>query len=147
MVCIYCAAPTQVVNSRLQRRANHIWRRRKCVGCGAVFTTEERAALHSSLMIENTRKQLLPFSRDHLFASVHDSCKHRPTGIDDATALTHTIIAKLMSVQQDGVVHLHDIARTAHQVLARFDRAAAAVYAAYHPAALQPATKTARTTS
>jgi transcriptional repressor NrdR len=140
MVCIYCGAPTQVVNSRHQVRANHIWRRRKCTGCGEIFTTEEHAALHSSLMIESAdRKKLLPFNRDQLFASVHDSCRHRPSSVDDASALTQTIVAQLVKLQQDGVLQLADIARATHVVLKRFDQTAAAVYAAYHPAAAAPA--------
>ena len=132
MVCIYCGAPTQVVNSRLQKRANHIWRRRKCIACGAVFTSEEHAALHSSLMVETSTKKLVPFSRDHLFASIHDSCRHRPTAISDATALTQTIIAELTRAQAGGIVNIRDISGTAHTVLQRFDAAAATMYAAYH---------------
>jgi len=87
-------------------------------------------------MVETTSKQLLPFSRDQLFASVHDSCRHRPTAINDATALTQTIITELTRAQRAGIVATGDIFTTAHDVLQRFDKAAATVYAAYHP---QPA--------
>ena len=133
MVCIYCGSPTQVVNSRLQKRANNVWRRRKCVACGAIFTSEEHAALYSSLVVENASKQLVPFSRDQLFASVHDSCRHRPTAVNDATALTQTIIAELTRAQSGGMIAAQDIVAATHTVLQRFDKAAATVYAAYHP--------------
>lgn len=78
--------------------------------------------------------RLVAFSRDALFASVHDSCRHRETSITDAGALTQTIIDQLMKLQRGGIVARHDIARTAHSVLSRFDQTAAAVYGAYHPA-------------
>jgi transcriptional regulator NrdR family protein len=84
-------------------------------------------------MVENAAKQLVPFSRDQLFASVHDSCRHRPTAISDATALTQTIIAELTRAQRAGIVAAHDIFTATHGVLQRFDKAAATVYAAYHP--------------
>lgn len=100
-----------------------------------MFTTEEHAALHSSLVVAAADNQLSPFSRDRLFASIHDSCRHRPTGLDDAGALTQTIISELVRAQQHGVIALGDIARTAHAVLQRFDMAAATFYAAYHPQA------------
>ncbi|HSW99258.1 MAG TPA: hypothetical protein VLF71_05480 [Candidatus Saccharimonadales bacterium] len=85
-------------------------------------------------MVSRSGAQLLPFSRDNLFASVHDSCKHRPSSIDDAGALTQTIIAKLVARQHGGIITRDDISRTTHAVLARFDTTAATVYAAYHPA-------------
>lgn len=87
-------------------------------------------------MVETVAKQLVPFSRDQLFASVHDSCRHRPTAIGDATALTQTIITDLTRAQRAGIVATRDIFIAAHTVLQRFDKAAATVYAAYHP---QPA--------
>lgn len=140
MVCIYCGAPTQVINSRVQRRLNNIWRRRKCKVCAAIFTTEERAALHASLMVALPAGRLAPFSRDYLFTSVHDSCRHRPSAIDDATSLTQTIITSLVRAQHNGIVTLEDIARATHALLQRFDPAAATVYAAYHPLATAKAT-------
>ena len=140
MVCIYCGAPTQVINSRHQRRLNNIWRRRKCKVCVAVFTTEERAALHLSLMVALPANRLVPFSRDYLFASVYDSCGHRPSAINDATALTQTIITSLVRAQRNGIVTLADIARATHALLQRFDPAAATIYAAYHPLATAEAT-------
>jgi transcriptional regulator NrdR family protein len=100
----------------------------------AIFTTEEQATLHSSLMVTTKKGQLLPLSRDHLFISVYDSCRHRPASVDDATALTQTILSELLKTQNNGIVHRNDIARVAHSVLQRFDDTAATVYSAYHPA-------------
>jgi transcriptional regulator NrdR family protein len=85
-------------------------------------------------MVAHGSAQLVPFVRDHLFASVHDSCRHRPTSIDDASALTQTIVTELMKKQDGGIIARDDIARTARDILQRFDKAAATFYAAYHPA-------------
>jgi transcriptional regulator NrdR family protein len=84
-------------------------------------------------MVSRTSAKLVPFVRDHLFTSVHDSCRHRTTSIDDASALTQTIITELMKKQDGGIVARDDIARTARDILQRFDTAAATFYAAYHP--------------
>jgi transcriptional regulator NrdR family protein len=88
------------------------------------------------MVAASDNKRLLPFSRDYLFASVHDSCRHRRSAVDDATYLTQTIISELVRAQHSGVISLADIARAAHTVLHRFDPTAATVYAAYHPLAL-----------
>ena len=85
-------------------------------------------------MVARSDTNLSPFSRDQLFTSIHDSCKHRPSSIGDAGALTQTIITELMKQHDSGVITRSNIARTAHDVLSRFDKAAATFYAAYHPA-------------
>ena len=86
-------------------------------------------------MVDLGAAKLVPFSRDHLFSTVHDSCRHRRSHLDDAGALTQTIISALMQKQSGGIIGRADIARTAHDVLSRFDAAAATMYAAYHPSA------------
>jgi transcriptional repressor NrdR len=142
MVCIYCGSPTGVNNSRLQRRTNSVWRRRVCQECGAVFTTEENAKLHAGIMVSGSTGKLAPLSRDRLFVSIHDSCKHRHSALDDASALTQTILARLLAHHRGGVVTRDDIVRAATSVLRRFDMAAATFYAAYHPLAAETAETT-----
>ncbi len=132
MVCIYCGSPTQVVNSRTQKRLNHIWRRRKCISCLAIVTTEEQIALYSSLMVAHG-KTLLPFSRDRLFTSIYESCRHRPSNITDASALTQTVISELLGERSTGAVARDDLVKVALDVLQRFDTTAATLYKAYHP--------------
>ncbi len=132
MVCIYCGADTGVTNSRPQKRQNNIWRRRQCSDCGAVFTTSESPDLLKSLVV-NRGKSLQPFSRDKLFLSINDSLKHRKTATSDATALTDTVIGRVYPLISSGSLNAQDIAKTAAQVLKRFDKAAATYYQAYHP--------------
>lgn len=132
MVCIYCGSDTSVTNSRHQKRQNQVWRRRYCASCSSTFTTLEKTDLFTALSVAD-KNHYKPFLRDKLFLSLYDSLKHRKTALNDATALTDTIISKLMLCIKDGRVENSMIAKTALDVLNRFDKAAATSYAAYHP--------------
>lgn len=133
MVCIYCGSETQVTNSRLQKRVNQVWRRRQCSKCGSNFTTHEVADLGSTVVVRYSAKKLVPLSRDKLFLSIFESCKHRPKAVDDATALSQTVISQLLPHAQKGTVERDVIVAVTTAVLERFDKAAATMYAAYHP--------------
>lgn len=131
MVCIYCAHDTCVTNSRHQRRANNIWRRRKCANCSATFTTTEQADLTQALLVRRTIS-LEPFQRDKLFLSVYDSLRHRHTATQDATALTATIICMLTPHITNAQIDREYIINTAAEVLEHFDNTAATHYRAFH---------------
>lgn len=133
MVCIYCSSSTQVMNSRLQKRLNQVWRRRKCSACGNTFTTHETIDLTSSVMVQYSSSKLSPFNKDILLLSIYESCKHRPTAIDDAVALTQTIISLLRGQLANSIVQRDTIIDTAMSVLGHFDKPAATIYKAYHP--------------
>jgi transcriptional regulator NrdR family protein len=122
-----------VTNSRLQRRANQIWRRRRCKTCRNDFTTHETVDLSSSVVVRHGPKDLRPFMRDKLLISVFESCKHRPNAIEDASALTQTIVGILRGYLQDSVLERDALVTIATAVLERFDRSAATIYSAYHP--------------
>jgi transcriptional repressor NrdR len=132
MVCPYCNSSTSVVNSRPQKRTNSIWRRRRCDNCQAVFTSTEQIDLEKSLVIARLGS-LQPFLRDNLFISVHDSLRHRKTALRDATALTDTIIARLLPLADNGTLDRDQIVTITTVTLEHFDTAAAVQYAAFHP--------------
>jgi transcriptional regulator NrdR family protein len=133
MVCIYCGSNTSVSNSRFLKQSNQVWRRRLCGKCQAIFTTKESVELSGAVMVSKPRGDLIKFSRDHLFISIHESCKHRKGAIDDATALTQTIISKLSTGMEKGVISISDIKIVTLSVLQNFDTTAAAVYTGLHP--------------
>jgi len=133
MVCIYCGNETQVINSRLQKRLNQTWRRRKCVDCHAVFSTHEGASYEDSWRVQTSDDKLRPFLRNKLFLSLHKSCEHRGKSVEDATSLTNTVIALLGHQADAGLIEASSIALTAHEVLQNFDKAAAVHYLAFHP--------------
>jgi hypothetical protein len=84
-------------------------------------------------MIRLPSGDLAAFRRDQLFVDIYTSCKHRPTALDDATALTQTILGKLLTDQTAPVIERAAIVETAAGALKRFDPAAATIYLAYHP--------------
>lgn len=133
MVCIYCGSKTQVTNSRPQKRLNRTWRRRECVRCHAVFTTEEAVNLTGSVVVRRSVGAVEPFSRDKLFASILRSLGHRKRAVDEASALCATVIAKLLQGDAQASLSPTDIIKATADTLQRFDEAAAVQYRAYHP--------------
>jgi transcriptional repressor NrdR len=132
MVCVYCSHDTEVINSRLQKRPNQVWRRRRCNNCQNVFSTLEGVDWAGAVRVHN-HKHLEPFSCDKLFLSIYEASKHRKTAVNDATALTRTIISKLWSHIKAATLTRDQIVHTTSEVLKRFDRAAAVQYVAFHP--------------
>lgn len=133
MVCVYCGHETQVTNSRHQKRANQVWRRRKCVDCGAIFSTTEGVDTSQALSVQK-KNGLEPFSRDTLLVSVYDSLRHRKTALQDATALTSTILNALMPLADKAVLDRDVVVTVTAAILDRFDKPAATSYRAFHQA-------------
>ena len=134
MFCIYCTAGTKVVNSRLQKRRNQVWRRRKCLSCEAIFTSEEKIEYKAAWVIYHPSDgRFESFQRDKLFLSLYDCLKHRAGPREDAAALTETVISKLPAhVMESVTVHRDALVRVANVALNRFDRVASAQYEALH---------------
>jgi transcriptional regulator NrdR family protein len=132
MVCIYCGSETNVTNSRHQKRLNHVWRRRKCQVCNAIFSTTEAADAVSALRVRSSRA-LEPFLRDNLLMSVYDSLRHRKSAITDATSLTATIVSNMYDLADNGVIEREAIITVTSAVLERFDKVAATHYKAFYP--------------
>ncbi|HET7060465.1 MAG TPA: hypothetical protein VFH99_04115 [Candidatus Saccharimonadales bacterium] len=135
MVCVQCGGQTRVINSRHQRRANQVWRRRQCRNpqCGAVFTSEETAAYNAAWAVQGPSGKLAPFSRDKLLLSLYKSLEHRSTAVADAGGLADTVIKRLSGAVTDGVIESQAIVHAAQVALNRFDKAASTHYSAFHP--------------
>lgn len=132
MVCLQCGAKTHITNSRLQKRSNRVWRRRQCLKCGAIFSTEEETLFSATWVVQAKNGALQPFSRYKLFLSLYKSCQHRPKALQDATALTETIINKLSGMAENGKLGVAVIAQVSLVVLNRFDKAASVHYQVFH---------------
>lgn len=132
MRCIYCGFETKVTNSRPQKRANQIWRRRQCLNCETIFSSTEAADLSLSVRV-NKNNQLEPFSRDKLLVSVYESCRHRKDALEAATALTSTIISKLLPLITNATIQRDEIVTITAETLEHFDKPASIHYTAYHP--------------
>lgn len=133
MVCIHCRGETKVINSRLKKRANNVWRRRHCLACDAVFTTLETADLVSSWGVRDLKGKISPYNRDKLYLSIYESCRHRNKAVTEASHLTDTITERLQANIESGVISSSIIKKTALVTLNRFDRAAGTSYQAFHP--------------
>ncbi len=133
MVCVKCGKKTAVVNSRLQKKLNTVWRRRFCNKCQLIFTTEEAIKYDLVILVKDKSNKYLPFSRDKLFLSIYKSCSHRRSAIEDSNALTNTVIARLLQEQATLTVILSkDIKQACLVTLNRFDKSVANIYQAYH---------------
>jgi transcriptional repressor NrdR len=132
MVCLNCGGKTHIINSRSQKRTNRVWRRRECLVCGAVFTTEESVNYSFAWRVRDKTGDLRPFQRDKLFLSLYKACGHRSAAQSDASGLADTITAKLLAVESGGVINSSQIAQIAQVALNRFDKAASSYYAVRH---------------
>ena len=132
MVCIQCGSKTHVYNSRHQKRTNQIWRRRQCLTCNSAFTTEESIDYAGSWRVRYPSGALKPFVRDRLLLSLHRSCQHRKTALSDAQGLTDTVIKKLLSQTDDGIIDSRIIHQISQVALNRFDKAASSHYLVFH---------------
>lgn len=132
MQCIHCGKATKVVNSRLRKRSNQVWRRRQCTACHAIFTTDETVHYETTWMVQDKTGSYQPFLPDKLLLSLYRSLQHRSTSLSDATALSQTIIKRLGPRFTDGVIGSQDITQVAQVALNRFDKAASTHYDAYH---------------
>jgi transcriptional repressor NrdR len=135
MVCSYCGSETEVVNSRPQKRSNSIWRRRKCLECGAIFSTTEHTDYEKTWVVQypsSAGQAYSPFVRDKLFISIHRSLQHRPSALNDAIGLTETVINQIHKSVDNGSIKSTAIAQASYRTLKRFDRPAAISYQAFH---------------
>ena len=130
MVCPYCKKDSQVVNSRHQKRANSVWRRRKCTNCGAIWTSLERIEYASTWRVRKGRT-LTDFRLETLLISLYEALKHRKTPDIDAKYICDTVITKLAS-KKLAELPIELITATAHDILRRYDKVAAGLYNATH---------------
>jgi len=134
MVCIKCGSRTKVVNSRLQKRSNQIWRRRLCNNCSFIFTSEEFIDFSTVWRVkEDSATNYAYFYRDKLYLSIYKSLKHRNDAFLDATELCHLVMRLLEKLATNGILTDKDIALTIASVFDNFDKAASSHYRAYHP--------------
>jgi len=139
MVCVFCQSETDVANSRSKARTPSVWRRRVCQECASQFTTLELPDYVRTLKIKSAEnKKAASFSRDQLFLSLHQALSHRPDAVAAATALTYTVIGRVLRLKHlDGIYAPQEIATVTYEALKRFDPLAAHSYKAYHQQSLK----------
>ena len=132
MVCVYCGGETRVINSRLQKRSNQVWRRRQCQRCKAIFTTLEGADLSSTLSVASGGSTA-PFLPDKLYTEVLLALQDRKDAYVAAREVTNTVIKQLLKMPDNPLFSPEQISRAVGDVLKRLDRRAYLRFAAEHP--------------
>lgn len=132
MVCTHCEGDTKVTNSRLRKRSNQVWRRRKCLRCHSIFTTEETVEYETAWTVLSKTGSYQPFMPDKLVLSLYKSLQHRKNGLSDAVNLSQTIIKKLKPQLVNGLLDSQTITSFAQVALNRFDTTASMHYRAFH---------------
>lgn len=130
MVCPYCKKDSQVVNSRHQKRANSVWRRRKCTNCGAIWTSLERLE-YATVWRVRKGKHLTDFRPETLLISLYEALKHRKTADSDAKYVCDTVLAKL-ATKKLAELPVELITATSYDILRRYDKVAAGLYNVTH---------------
>lgn len=130
---MYCGGETQVVNSRPQQKLKQVWRRRKCIVCGSLFTTSERIDLTKTLLIRKSDQKLEGFTREKLLLSIYTSLGHRKNAVSDSIAITDTIVSRLLKSVNQPIVDVDNLIKLSYDVLRHFDKAASVHYNAYYP--------------
>lgn len=131
MKCVYCKGQTKVTNSRSHNNDLGVWRRRQCIACDALWTTEEKINLSTTHNIKISDSSYKPFSREVLLISIIDSLKHRKDQIEASVALTDTIISKVLS-GNSAIISRKELIDVSTETIKAFDKTAGAVYAASH---------------
>ena len=131
MVCILCDSKTKTSNSRSNSDHHQTWRRHTCKRCSAVFTTRETIDMAISYRVEQVDGSIRPFSRDTLFLSVLEALKHRPSHIEDAAALTLTIISKVQSLRRL-IIGRDELFEISASVLRRYNIGVSQIYKSRH---------------
>ena len=131
---------SNVTNSRLQKRSNSVWRRRKCPSCAAIWTSLEHTDYATAWRI-NKDGTLLIFHYERLYISLYEALKHKDDADMLAKHLTDTVIARLTTLRQP-VIPVEKLRSTCYETLRRFDKLAADIYkATYSPKQIRKSAK------
>lgn len=131
MICPYRASDTKVTNSRPSHKFPEVWRRRQCKTCNNIWTTREYLDLSTTHRVINRDSKIEAFQRDKLLLSIKDSLSHRKNSLTEASALTDTVLSRILT-QKTAQISFTLICAQTYDVLMRFDKTAAAVYIAIH---------------
>lgn len=132
MICINCyAKDTSVTNSRSRIKTSLVWRRRHCKACQTTFTTEERPSVRDNERVYTNNGSSEPFSLSRLTISINAGFTHdTESGKRHSLDLAENVALQLAASGRKLNAEL--IEATTHQVLSKFDQAAALQYALQH---------------
>ncbi len=131
MICIKCSSETKVTNSRPHKKTPTVWRRRQCLSCGTVFSTNEVVADDSYAFRVQGPNGMTNFSLPRLMLSIATCLTHRPSPAsgDEAYWLSQTVAQQVQASATDVIV-VHSLAEMTYHALSNFDATAGIQYGA-----------------
>jgi len=132
MICINSLhESTKVINSRANKKAPIVWRRRQGIQSGITFTTYERPSLADNKPILLPSGATDTFNLGKLLLSIAAAFTHNQKSAEyDSLWLAQTVEDNLSTQAED--ITPERITQTTYDVLKRFDELAAVQYAARH---------------
>jgi transcriptional repressor NrdR len=137
MKCFYCKSnKTQVINSRKINNTSSVWRRRKCLSCEEVFTTEESISISSFFVIKKNRARKR-FVYEKLFLSIFIAISQtKKVDIGDsslvAKVITHEVLHDLSTLHST-LFSSKEIICMVYKKLLKMNKSAAFIYGVYSP--------------
>lgn len=133
MKCIKCSSETKVTNSRSHKKTPTVWRRRQCLSCGTVFTTNEVVSDDSYSFQVQSPDGKANFSLPRLMLSTSACLMHRPypSAADEAYWLSQTIAQQIQASATDTIAS-QSLAEITYHALSNFDATAGIQYGARH---------------
>lgn len=136
MICPFCLhKKSEIYNSRSTNQGFVTWRRRRCLQCQKVFTTQETYDPSKNWYVVKDKSRRDRYSRAKLAMSLVRACDHRLGQQDDATWYLFEIVEqKLLPIAAKNEQHITaaTIIEQVSAVLKRFDAAAYVKYLSYH---------------
>ena len=84
-------------------------------------------------MFRTRTGELVPFIKENLYVSIYESCRHRARAVEDAIALTDTVLSRIRHKDTDvAVIPVDALTDAAPRVLLAFDPSASTYYKAYY---------------
>lgn len=121
-----------MVNSRPRSRPLSVWRRRQCLGCKSIYTTDEKPDLYASLKIKDSSGKFRSFSEDKLLISIYECLSHKEEPLKASRSLVNTLLGEVLPFGNNSL-KTSTIAEETYKILRRYDKAAALIYKARHP--------------
>jgi transcriptional repressor NrdR len=130
MHCPHCEfESTRVVDSRLAEPGDAVRRRRECAGCGARFTTYERAESVSLVVVKRDGRRE-PFDRQKLLGGLLRAAAKRPVQVPELEAIVDSIAAEVR--RSGGELDAERIGELALRGLVSVDQVAAIMFASVY---------------
>jgi len=135
MYCPFCQSDQVIVsNSRPTNKNTQIWRRRKCLKCGNVFTAREKIDI-SYIIVEKRDHRHVKFSYLKLYSGIYNALANRKRSDQgQSAAIAEEITQKVEEIlitQKIKKIKTRDIAKLVVKTLSKKYPDGALLYFAY----------------